>query len=180
MRVLASRSPRRIELLARAGVDVTVDPADIDESQFPGESARDYVVRMASAKSAVVAQRHPGCTVIAADTTVDLGGEVLGQPADDDDARRILTALSGRTHTVRTAVSVRDAGTERTAVVETLVTFASLSPARIDWYVASGEPAGKAGAYAVQGLGMALVAGLSGSLTNVVGLPVPETLALLA
>ena len=180
MLVLASRSPRRIELLARAGVDVTVDPGDIDESQLPGESARDYVVRMASAKSAVVAARHPGCTVIAADTTVDLSGDVLGQPVDDDDARRILTALSGRTHTVRTAVSVRTGGTERTAVVETLVTFTALSPARIDWYVTTGEPAGKAGAYAVQGLGMALVAGLSGSLSNVVGLPVPETLALLS
>ena len=178
--VLASRSPRRIELLTRAGVTVTVDPADIDESQFPGESATGYVSRMAASKLSAVVDRHHGATVIAADTTVDLDGEILGQPADDDDARRILGQLSGRTHTVRTAVAVgHPDGTTAHCVVETLVTFRPLGARDISWYVATGEPAGKAGAYAVQGLGMALVSSVRGSLSNVVGLPVGETLALL-
>lgn len=135
---------------------------------------------MACAKRDVVAARHPDITVIAADTTVDLDGEILGQPADDDDARRILGQLSGRTHTVRTAVAVgHPDGTTAHCVVETLVTFRPLGARDISWYVATGEPAGKAGAYAVQGLGMALVSSVRGSLSNVVGLPVVETLALL-
>lgn len=177
--VLASRSPRRIELLTRAGVEVLGDPADIDETQLPGESAVDYVSRMATGKLAEVARRHPGRTVVAADTTVELDGTILGQPVDGADARRILGLLSGRAHTVRTSVAARVGGTDRAVTVETLVTFRPLSAPRIDWYVATGEPAGKAGAYAVQGLGMALVASVRGSLSNVIGLPVAETLGLL-
>ena len=177
--VLASRSPRRTELLDRAGVGVTVDPADIDESPWVGESPADYAVRIASDKLRAVASRHPGATVVAADTTVTVDGVILGQPVDDDDARRMLSMLSGRAHLVLTAVAVSVDGGHRSALVTSTVTFRRLSPGRIDWYVATGEPRGKAGSYADQGLGQSLVAGVAGSLTNVIGLPVPETLALL-
>lgn len=178
--VLASRSPRRTELLVRAGIGVTVDPADVDESPRTGESPADYAARVASDKLRAVAHRHTGETVIAADTTVTVDGVILGQPVDDDDARRMLSLLSGRAHRVHTAVAVSADGVLRSTVVTSTVTFRRLSPDRIGWYVATGEPRGKAGSYAVQGLGQTLVAGVAGSLTNVIGLPVAETLALLA
>ena len=177
--VLASRSPRRIELLGRAGIGVTVDPADVDESPRPGETPADYAVRIASDKLRAVTSRHRGETVVAADTTVTVDGVILGQPTDDDDARRMLSLLSGRAHRVLTAVAASVQGADRSTLVTSTVTFRSLPPGRIDWYVATGEPRGKAGSYAVQGLGQTLVAGVAGSLTNVIGLPVPETLALL-
>lgn len=178
--VLASRSPRRIELLERAGLQLTVDPADIDESPRATESAEEYVARIATDKLRAVASRHPGMDVIAADTTVALDGDILGQPIDDDDARRMLGALSGRTHQVHTAVAAVVNGEVRTVSVTSAVTFATLTAARIEWYVGTGEPRGKAGAYGIQGCGIALVARVDGSLTNVIGLPVPQTLALLA
>lgn len=180
MLVLASRSPRRIELLRRAGLDPAVDPADVDESVLGDESPLGHVTRLAAEKLGVVAARHPGATVVAADTTVDVDGMILGQPVDDADARRMLSLLSGRTHMVHTAVAVHGLGASRGVTVSSAVTFRHLDPARVDWYVATGEPAGKAGSYAVQGFGLALVAGVRGSLTNVIGLPLPETLALLA
>lgn len=179
MLVLASRSPRRVELLQRAGLDPVVDPADIDESPRAGESPREYAMRVATEKLHAVASRHRSATVVAADTTVDADGAILGQPVDDDDARRMLSLLSGRTHQVHTAVAVAHGGETRTCLVTSLVTFRRLGPDRVEWYVRTGEPRGKAGAYAVQGLGVVLVAGVRGSLTNVIGLPVPETLALL-
>lgn len=179
MLVLASRSPRRIELLRHAGLEPVVDPADIDESALRGESPRDYAGRIAGEKLRVVSSRHPAATVVAADTTVDAGGTILGQPVDDADARRMITLLSGTTHLVHTAVAATVGGQVRTCLVTSRVTFRRLGPERVEWYVATGEPRGKAGAYAVQGLGLALVAGVHGSLTNVIGLPVPETLALL-
>ena len=180
MLVLASRSPRRIELLRRAGLDPVVDPADIDEAPLPGEVPREYVARVALGKLAAIAPRHPSSTVVAADTTVDAGGTILGQPVDDDDARRMLSLLSGMTHEVHTAVAVATGGETRSCLVTSRVAFRRLDPDRVDWYVRTGEPQGKAGAYAVQGMGVVLVAGVWGSLTNVIGLPVPETLALLA
>lgn len=195
--VLASRSPRRRDLLQQMNIDFVVDPADIDETPHPGESPVDYVVRLSREKAATVAQRHRtgdgnnhdgnnhdgngrDVVVLAADTTVDVDGEIFGQPVDIDDAVRMLRRLSGRTHRVHTAVTAMAVdGATATECVTSLVTFHPLLPNTIEWYVGTGEPMGKAGAYAVQGLGSTLVAAVRGSLTNVVGLPVAQTARLL-
>jgi septum formation protein len=174
--VLASQSPRRRELLAALGFELEIRPAQVDESTRPGEPARDYVRRVAREK----ARALDGAVVLGADTAVVLDGEVLGKPRDEADARRMLGALSGRSHEVLTAVCVRTPGTEREVLVATEVDLAPLDAARIDWYVATGEPADKAGAYAIQGLAAAFVRSVRGSVSNVVGLPLDETLALLA
>ena len=175
--VLASQSPRRRELLAQLGLALDVRPSNADESVRPGEPPRDYVLRVAREKARAVA----GDLVLAADTAVVLGDEVLGKPAGADDARRMLRALSGTDHEVLTAVVVRRAAPalELDAVVATRVRFARLGPREIDWYVATGEPLDKAGAYAIQGAGGAFVLGVEGSVSNVVGLPLAETAALL-
>jgi septum formation protein len=177
MLVLASQSPRRRELLGLLGLEPEVRPALTDEARRPGEPAEDYVRRVAAEKAAAV----EGALVLAADTAVVLGDEVLGKPRDADEARRMLRALSGRSHRVLTAVCVRRASPPALcqALVESQVTFAPLSPAQIDWYVASGEPLDKAGAYAAQGAGRRLIEKIEGSETNVIGLPLDETLALL-
>lgn len=180
--VLASRSPRRVELLSQLGVTPDVIPADIDETPRAGESPVDMVRRLAAAKATAVAERTGGAdTVLAADTTVDLDGMSLGQPVDDVDALRMLRRLSGRTHRVHTAVAVLVPGatTPSVEVVTSLVTFQPLNDHVVDWYVSTGEPQGKAGAYAVQGLGATLVASVRGSWSNVVGLPLTETARLL-
>jgi septum formation protein len=178
--VLASQSPRRRELLAQLGVALEVRPAHADESTLPGEAPRDYVLRVAREKARAVR----GDLVLAADTAVVLGAEVLGKPADPDDARRMLRALSGTVHEVLTAVCVRRAApapaAELDAVVATRVRFARLSPAAVEWYVGTGEPLDKAGAYAIQGSGGAFVLSVEGSVSNVVGLPLAETAELLA
>ena len=170
--VLASASPRRRELLAAAGLSVHVDPVDVDEELRAGEPPEAYVARVAEAKAAAGRQRHPDAVVIGADTTVVIEGEVLGKPVDDDDARRMLTRLSGRRHDVLTGVAVM-AGERTTVRVErTGVWFAALSASDIAWYVASGEPHDKAGAYAIQGLASRFILRIEGSYANVVGLPV--------
>jgi septum formation protein len=176
--VLASQSPRRRELLAQLGLALEVRPAHADEAVLPGEAPREYVLRVARDKARAV----QGDVVLAADTAVVLGGEVLGKPADAADARRMLRALSGTTHDVLTAVVVRRAAIrlELDALVATKVRFAALSSREVDWYVATGEPLDKAGAYAIQGAGGAFVLGVEGSVSNVVGLPLAETAALLA
>lgn len=179
MLLLASASPRRRDLLSAAGVAFTVAPADIDESRLPGEDPRAYVRRVATAKARAVAVRAPGARVIAADTTVALDGHVLGKPADAADATAMLTALSGRTHHVHTAVVVIDAGRVRRRVVTTQVRFRALRPDEIAAYIATGEPFDKAGGYGIQGAGGALVDHVRGSYTNVVGLPLAQALALL-
>ncbi len=181
--VLASRSPRRIELLASAGLCAEVRAADVDESVRPGEGATDYVRRLAREKADAVGAA-PGEVVLAADTAVVLGDAILGKPRDDDDARRMLRALSGSTHVVLTGVHGQslpqgEAPRSETIAVSTAVRFVTLSEERIAWYVATGEPRDKAGAYAVQGAGGSLVRGVAGSVSNVMGLPLPETLALL-
>jgi septum formation protein len=175
--VLASQSPRRRELLGQLGLTLEVRPAHADEAVAPGEHARDYVLRVARDKARAV----PGDVVLGADTAVVLDDQVLGKPADPADARRMLRALSGTTHEVLTAVVVRRAAIrlELDAVVSTKVRFAPLSPAEVDWYVGTGEPLDKAGAYAIQGAGGAFVLGVEGSVSNVVGLPLAETAALL-
>lgn len=165
--VLASRSPRRHELLAQLGVPFDVVPADIDETPRSGERPLDLVWRLAVAKAHAVA----GDPVLAADTIVEIDGEVFGQPADADDARRMLRRLSARTHRVHTGVALRSDGWEAVETVTTLVTVAPITTATLEWYVGTGEPLGKAGAYAIQGAGGALVEGVRGSVSNVVGLP---------
>jgi septum formation protein len=178
--VLASASPRRRELLERVGLVVEVVPAGVDESVLPGESAEDYVVRVAADKARAVAGAHPSRVVLAADTAVVVDGVPLGKPADDDDALVMLASLSDRSHEVLTAVVVRDpGGIEHAALARATVTMAPTTEAERRWYVASGEPADKAGGYAVQGLGAALVERVEGDPTTVIGLPLRTTLELL-
>lgn len=177
--VLASRSPRRIDLLQRIGRNPVVDPADIDESMRPGESAVDYVRRLSAEKALVVLARHPGAVVLGADTCVELDGVVHGQPADRDDARRILRALSGRTHNVHTAVTLASGARSRTILESARVTLQPLGDVLLDWYLDTGEPFGKAGAYAVQGHGSVLVTGVQGLMSGVVGLPLGPVAVLL-
>lgn len=174
--VLASGSPRRRELLAQLGVVFEVRPADLDESVLPGETPAGYVERLARAKAVAVA--GPGELVIAADTTVDVDDEILGKPADDAEAAAMLTRLAGRAHQVHTGVAVSAGGRVVSEVVVTTVRFAPLSPSVVAWYVATGEPQDKAGAYALQGIGGALVAAVEGSVSNVIGLPLVETIRL--
>jgi len=173
---LASRSPRRRELLEQLGFALELKPADTDEAPLPAEAPGDYVRRVAQEKARVVA----GETILAADTAVVLGHAILGKPRDAEDARRMLRALSGRTHQVMTGVCAARGGREEVLAVTTEVRFAPLDEERIAWYVATGEPLDKAGAYAVQGAGGAFVEEVRGSVSNVVGLPLAETLSLLA
>jgi septum formation protein len=179
--VLASGSPRRLELLRTVGLDPVVDAPDVDEAVVPGESAVDYVVRVARAKCAVVAARHADIdtVVLAADTTVALDDEILGKPADHAEATAMLTRLSGRTHQVHTAVVVGSGGRTLTELVTTHVTFGELGADEIAWYVALGESSDKAGAYGIQSAAGALVERIHGSPSNVIGLPLRETLALI-
>lgn len=168
--VLASSSPRRQELLTQIGLEFSVRVPDIDESPLPDEEPRDYVRRLAFAKAAAV-DASADELVIAADTTVELGGEIFAKPLDAADAAVMLRHLSGRTHRVHTGVAARRNGRELAEVCTTLVTFVDLDEAAIDWYVSTGEPLDKAGAYALQGAGGALVRLVRGSVSNVIGLP---------
>ncbi len=175
--VLASGSPRRAELLGAIGLSFVVRAADIDESLAPDEAPDEYVLRLAAAKAAAVAT--PGEIVVGADTTVEVDGVILGKPAGDHDARAMLRRLSGRAHRVHTGVTVLAGSRRLERLVTTSVRFVPLTADVIEWYVATGEPADKAGGYAIQGAGGALVAGVDGSVSNVIGLPLAETVALL-
>jgi len=175
--VLASASPRRQRLLERLGYRFAVRPAQIDETPRPQEPAAPYAARLAVEKAAAVAR--PGEVVLAADTVVTCGGALLGKPEDDADARRMLGELAGRWHEVLTAIAVHAADLRLEHVERTRVRFAPMKPAEIDWYVATGEARDKAGAYAIQGLGMLFVDAIDGNYSNVVGLPVPATYRLL-
>ncbi|KAF1690375.1 Maf family protein [Pseudoxanthomonas koreensis] len=183
MLYLASKSPRRAELLDRLGQPHRLLDVDVPEVRAPGEGAVDYVRRVARDKAragwAQVATQ-PGARVLGADTEVVLGEEVFGKPRDAADAAAMLRRLSGRSHTVLSAVTVVDAGGERQALSATEVRFAVLSDERIAAYVATGEPMGKAGAYAIQGRAEAFVEHLAGSYSGVMGLPLHETARLLA
>lgn len=170
--VLASASPRRQELLAAAGFPCTVVPADVDETPGAEETPREHVRRLARAKALAVARERPEATVLGADTVVVLDDEILGKPVDAADARRMLGRLGGRSHRVYTGVALWHRGELRDAVEVSEVTMAALSSEEIDWYVASGEPLDKAGAYAVQGLASRFVTRIEGSYSNIVGLPV--------
>ena len=176
--VLASASPRRREFLERMGLSFEVDPADIDESVMPGERAQEYVMRIAQHKAAKVAQRRKTDLVLAADTSVVLGEEILGKPQDPEHARQILARLSNQEHVVMTAVALD--GAERLSLrVETKVRFRKLSDAEIAWYVGTGEGHDKAGGYALQGRAGAFITSVEGSPSNVIGLPLADTVELL-
>lgn len=178
--VLASASPRRREILTALGVSFEAHAMDVDESPAVGESASGLARRVARAKAEACVRRFgPGRYVLAADTVVDVDGVGLGKPEDDADARRMLTLLSGRAHQVRTAVALAFGGELRVIEVVTEVWFRPLDAGTIDRYVASGEGRDKAGAYAVQGLGAGLVLSITGSPSNVIGLPAAETVDLL-
>jgi septum formation protein len=175
--ILASASPRRAKLLTAAGIHFEVRPAHIDEGLRPGEDAKAYASRVAVEKARTVAAQSKGQPVLAADTIVVIDGLVLGKPVDGADARRMLRLLSGRTHEVMTAVALMSARSGQqepvldSRIASTAVQFAPLDTAEIDWYVATGEPSDKAGAYAIQGLASRFVTRIEGSYSNVVGLP---------
>lgn len=171
--VLASASPRRAELLASAGYAFTVDPAHVDENERPGEAAEAYVLRVARDKArAVAARREPGEIVLGADTTVVVDGEILAKPADESEAIRMLRRLSGAEHRVLTGVVAISGDRELAEVVATRVRLLPIGMDEIQWYVGTGEPMGKAGAYAIQGRAARFVDWIEGSWSNVVGLPV--------
>ena len=177
--ILASASPRRRELLTRAGITVEVDPADVDERPEQGESPERYVERVAQLKASAGARRHPDRPVLGADTVVVVDGKVLGKPADPEDAARMLRRLAGRTHHVLTGVALAWDGQITTQVERTEVAMSAMSEEDVAWYVASGEPMDKAGAYAIQGLASRFVTRIEGSYSNVVGLPVATVVELL-
>jgi septum formation protein len=184
--ILASASPRRAELLRAAGIEFDVRPADVDESVRHGERAEHYALRVAHAKAEAVARTMPDALVLGADTVVVVADAILGKPADPEDAARMLRLLSGRPHVVLTAVALVRPGplASGRAVVEsgverTTVELARMTEDEIAWYVASGEPMDKAGAYAIQGLASRFVTRIEGSYSNVVGLPVALVYALL-
>jgi nucleoside triphosphate pyrophosphatase len=177
MLILASASPRRLELLRAGGIHPEVRPADVDESVHAGEPAEVYACRLAREKALAVSIQSPDRPVLGADTVVVVNGLILGKPRDSDDATRMLRLLSGRRHDVITGVALVapdgasgprvDSRAETTAVE-----FAPLSDGEIEWYVASGEPMDKAGGYAIQGLASRFVTRVEGSYSNVVGLPI--------
>ena len=179
--VLASASPRRLDLLARIGVHPdTIVPADIDESVPPGELPRDHAVRLAREKAEVVAKEHPGALVLAADTVVAVGRRILPKVEDEETLRKCMALLSGRRHRVLTGVALASPdGTMRTRLVETMIAMKRLSAEEVDYYASHGEWRGKAGGYALQGYGEVYVRHIAGSYSNVVGLPLAETRVML-
>lgn len=181
---LASRSPRRGELLGQIGVTFAVLPSDVDESVRPDESPEHYVLRLAREKALVCAQRlaakgHGNLPILAADTTVCIDGMILGKPEDDADAAAMLRRMSDRWHAVHTAIAVAQGNRVETALSSTQVEMARLTEAEIAAYIASGEPRDKAGSYGIQGLAGAFIRRIEGSYSGVMGLPVYETSLLL-
>ena len=172
MIILASKSPRRKQLLSMMGLEFTVETADIDETMDKSQTPEHEVAAVSARKAAKIAAEHPQDIVVSADTIVVIDGKILGKPKDAADAARMLRLLSGRTHTVYTGLSVSRGGTCRTEVVATGVTFRALSDAEIAAYIQTGEPMDKAGAYGIQGYGSMFVSHLDGDYFCVMGLPV--------
>jgi len=172
---LASASPRRRELLNLIGVPHVVTPADIDETPQPAEAASAYVTRLAREKAVAVRRQHPDLPVLAADTTVHVDGAILEKPHSEADCVRMLSLLSGRRHEVFTGLCVVGDAAPSLSCTHTEVEFRSISRHEMSAYWASGEPQGKAGAYAIQGFGAVFVEKITGSYTNVMGLPLFET-----
>ncbi len=177
--ILASASPRRRELLAQIGLEFTVVTADIDETPLPGEVHTVYTLRLAEAKARAVLELHVDATVIGADTTVAVDGELLGKPRDAADAVRMLRLLSGRAHQVTTAIAVLSSDQTLTAAETTDVFFSTMREDEIAAYVATGEPMDKAGAYAIQGRAAQWIPRIEGDYSNVVGLPLARLAGLL-
>jgi len=179
--ILASQSPRRRELLASIGLDFDVMPSDVPEVHQPGESPEEYVARLSRDKAAAIAEKHPADWIIAADTTVLLGDQLLEKPADAEDAARMLATIAGKTHVVYTGVTLLNLAQNwrDTRVAESEVRMLPLDAREIEWYVATGEPLDKAGAYAVQGTGAMFIDSIHGSYTNVVGLPLATLFGML-
>jgi septum formation protein len=176
---LASASPRRRQLLELIGVPHLVTPADIDETPRDSERPDEYVIRLAREKAEAVWAQHDDLPVLAADTTVVIDGEILGKPESEAEAVAMLGKLAGREHLVHTGFALRTARAVNVGISTTQVTFAPLTEAQLHAYWASGEPQGKAGAYAIQGLGAVFVSNISGSYTGVMGLPLYATAAML-
>jgi len=174
--VLASASPRRRQLLDSLGLRFTVDPAHVDESMLVGESPEEHTLRLAADKAGKVALRHPDMWVLGADTAVVIDGNLLGKPEDEEDAVRMLSMIQGKTHTVYTGFAFHRHSDKVSAqgVVSSAVHVRSLTLEQTRWYVSTGEPMDKAGAYAIQGIGSCIVESVKGSYTNVVGLPLAE------
>lgn len=170
--ILASRSPRRAELLAAAGFEFDVLAADVDETPLDVEDPAEYVERLAIEKARAVFAMRPEARVLGADTTVTIDGNILGKPVDDADARRMLRLLSGRPHLVHTGVALVSPRGIQSGVDTTRVWFDAMTDEDISWYVATGEPADRAGAYAIQGFASRFIPRIEGSYSNVVGLPV--------
>jgi septum formation protein len=177
--VLASGSPRRRQLLELIGIEHEVLPSNIDETMRPRETPRRHAERLAREKASAVATREAGKITIAADTIVVINRKVLGKPRDEDDARRMLSMLSGREHTVITAVAVARGRKLRSAVEEVRVKFRRLRQDEIDAYIATGEPMDKAGAYGIQGFGATIVECVDGDYFSVMGLPLARLVTLL-
>jgi septum formation protein len=177
--ILASASPRRAELLTAAGFTFETVPADIDETPRHGEHPVGYAMRIARAKAERVAAQRTSEVVLAADTVVVGEGRLMGKPVDRADAASMLRTLSGRTHDVHTAVVVRGPRVNAEELVTTRVRFQVLSDAEITWYVETGEPEGKAGAYGIQGRASRFIDWIEGSWSNVVGLPISTVYRLL-
>ena len=179
--VLASASPRRAELLTSAGFDFEVSPSHVDETPERGEAPTTYALRVARDKARATAACgwDADTVILAADTVVVRDGQMLGKPRDRADAGRMLRVLSGGFHEVHTAVVVLSGVVERAEVVTTRVRFVTMTTAQIDWYIGSGEPEGKAGAYAIQGRAARFIDRIEGSWSSVVGLPVASVFRLL-
>ncbi len=176
--ILASKSPRRRYLLEKAGLEFTVIPSKVDENSVILSAPDSYVKCLAEAKAGDISNRYPDSWIIGADTIVFIDNTILGKPASRDEARTMLKRLSAKTHQVHTGYCICHKATDRifSDSVTTDVSFKNLSEKEIDWYINSGEPFDKAGAYAIQGIGAFMVKRINGSYTNVVGLPVCEVL----
>jgi septum formation protein len=178
--ILASASPRRLDLLKQAGIAPDkIVPADIDETPLPRELPDTYVKRIASSKAKKVAEEYPDAVILAADTVVAVGRRILLKAEMEEEARKFLDLLSGRRHRVLTAVSVISKGKQKTRIVTSVVQFKRLSEADISAYLATQEWKGKAGGYAIQGHAATLIPFISGSYSGIVGLPLHETISLL-
>jgi septum formation protein len=176
--ILASASPRREELLRSVGLTFKIIPADVDETYLKGESPRVHVRRLSNDKASVIANQYPKALVLGADTIVVIDGLILGKPKNKKQAREMLERLSGRKHTVFTGFTIAciDSGISKTRVVQSAVQFKKISPEEMKWYINGDEPYDKAGGYAVQGMGAYFISAIRGSYTNVIGLPLCETL----
>ncbi|MGQ9509005.1 MAG: Maf family protein [Thermodesulfobacteriota bacterium] len=179
--ILASKSPRRYELLKRMGLEFKVIPSHVEEDIVPDESPQRRVLRLAKAKTLEIGKKYINQWILGADTIVYIDHSILGKPKDSEEAKRMLRRLSGREHRVFTGVSIRHLGKgkEDKAVVQSRVKIKRLTPSEIEWYIESGEPFDKAGGYAAQGIGAFMIESIKGSYTNVIGLPLCEVIQML-